>query len=236
MAEIMSTHRIERWRLDVAASAAPVVIRSNNRAFRKGVPAPEQVEVDDGMSFKSTTVKSAGRPRVMERRASSDRGGYSRRKQSPSRTRYDRRDDHDRYSKRNDRDRYSPPSKPSTSIWSSFLPSSRSSRGRAVTYERKPSPRRSITPEYRPRRRAEPEVTVYTTRPRSVYAPARAPARSGTVKSSRRDSAGVDERMRLLDIRDRFRDEINKARNWQGGSPRTAPARGREYDRRSLHY
>lgn len=233
----MSTNRIERWRLDVAASAAPVVIRANDRSFRKGVPAPEQVHVDDGMSFKSATVKSAGRPRVMERRASSDHGGHSRRsRRSPPRTRYDRRDDYDRYSKRDDRDRYEYSSKPSTSIWSSLLPSSRSNRSRAVTYERKPSPRRSITPDYKPRR-PEPEVTVYSTRPRSVYAPARAPARSGTVKSSRRDSVGVDERMRLLDIRDRFRDEIHKARNWQGASTRTAPTRGREYDRRSsLHY
>jgi hypothetical protein len=238
--------RIDNWRYEVADSAAPVVIRSNDRSFRNGIPAPVQVHVDDGLGFKSTETPSLSytpttmsrRPREITRRPSSHHGGYPRR----SSLRTSSRPAADRYSKSKyddyDRryDRRDSLSKQGASIWSSLLPSSRNSRSRTMTYD-KPV-RRTLSPEY-VHRREEPEVTVYSSRPKSSYAPVRTArkefvvARSGTTKGrTRKDSFGVGDRMRLLDIGDRFREEVEKARQWQ--SPR--PNRQHDYDRRSSYY
>jgi hypothetical protein len=104
-----------------------------------------------------------------------------------------------------------------------------------VTYER--PIKRGMSPEYAYRKH-EPEVTVYSSRPKSHHAPARAPrkeyvvSRSGAKGGSRRDSFALDDRMRLLDIRDRFREEVEKAKQWHP----SRPSRRREYDRRSSYY
>ncbi|KIW02936.1 uncharacterized protein PV09_05982 [Verruconis gallopava] len=112
------------------------------------------------------------------------------------------------------------------------------SQSKARRYGR-PS-RRDYSPEdtYR---RDRPDVTVYSSRPRSHHAPARSPrkeyivTRSGTTKTrSRKDSLSIDERMRLLDIRDRFRDEVEKVKQWQPSTRSYRPRR--DYDRRSSYY
>jgi hypothetical protein len=181
------------------------------------------------------------RPREVTRRPLSDHGQLPRRSsvRTPSRagtSRYSKvPSKYDTFSKYDKYDRRDASSKQSTSIWSSLFPSNRTGRSRTVAYDR--PLRRTPSPQY-VYQRNEPEVTVYASRPRSHYAPVRAPRkeyvvnRSGTKGSSRRDSFGVDDRMRLLDIRDRFREEVDKARQLQSSQPR----RRKEYDRRSLHY
>jgi hypothetical protein len=123
------------------------------------------------------------------------------------------------------------------SIWSSLLPTRRNSRNQAPTYDR--SVRRTMSPEY-VYERGGPDITVYSSRPKSQYASPRAPRkeyvvqRSGTTKSSRsrRDSFGVENRLKLLDLRDRVREEVERAKQWHPA----APVRRRDYDRRSSYY
>lgn len=235
---------MDAWRRDVADSAAPVVIRSNDRAFRNGVPAPAQAYADDGLEFKGNkagssynydTMRSSGYSKRDRRRSSSEYGRPTRRSSFRPSSRavgdgYIRQPEYDSYHRRGS-------STKGASIWSSLFPSNRQGRSRAVTNDR--PTRRTLSPEY-VYTRDEPGVTVYQSRPKSQYAPARAPRkeyvvnRSGTTKSSRsrRDSFDVDNRMRLLDIRDRFREEVTRAREWQNSKP----SRRRDYDRRSSYY
>ena len=236
---------MDAWRRDVADSAAPVVIRSNDRAFRNGVPAPVQIHADDGLeelksnratsSYDYNPMRSSQRPRRNTRRSSSDYGRPTRRSSLRPSSRaagdgYSRHPEYDSYRRRGS-------SSKGASIWSSLFPTTRQSRDRTVRDDRRT--RRTLSPEY-VYTRDEPGVTVYQSRPKSQYAPARASPkeyvvnRSGTTKSSRsrRDSFDVDNRMRLLDIRDRFREEVDRARQWQAAKP----PRRREYDRRSSYY
>jgi hypothetical protein len=110
-------------------------------------------------------------------------------------------------------------SKPRSTIWSSLLPPSRNSRSRTVTYEKpraysRSPPRR----RYASTRTSEPDIVERSSRPRRG---------TSRVVETRRGSLDVDDRMRLLAIRDKFRDEVDRARRWQ-----EPPIRYRDYDRR----
>lgn len=233
---------MDAWRRDVADSASPVVIRRDDRAFRDGMPAPVQLHMDDGLGFKSNKTSTydyeptySRRPKHTTRRSSSDHG-YPRRSSLRTSSKVAPDYSYSKPSKYDSYERRPSSSKQGASIWSALFPSSRESRKRAMTNDR--PLRRTRSPEYVYER--EPEVTVYSHRPKSQYASPRAPRkeyvvnRSGTTKSSRsrRDSFGVDDRMRLLDIRDRVRDEVERAKEWREPKPR----RRRDYDRRSSYY
>lgn len=249
---------IDRWRRDVANAAEPVVVPSDDRSFRRG-HEPAQVLVADGLdkyvpspsTVDYRSARKTAQPRVrMVRRASSYDGDYSRRRSTRSptktivaasgRTSGGRRSSIHRTSVRRERDPLprarSPqprsPTKPrqQNSIWSALLPSSRTSRSRAVVYDESP-PRRRYT-------RSPPTVRRYVST--RISEPDRGPERRvsssqprrvSTRKEVRRDSLDVDERMRLLDIRDRFREEVDRAKRWQSVE---RPRRRREYDRRSM--
>jgi hypothetical protein len=265
---------IDNWRKDVAYSAQPIVVPTRDASFRRGVPAPIEVSVDDGQSFKSgprsVSVRAyqtrAEEPRVIRRRTlirrpSSDHGGYSRRRpeaRSPSRTRTiveritpSRRSSshhHQRVVREVERDdppprrsSRAPTRPPPSSFLNTFLPSTRSTRSRTVTYDRAPSYERSsydkprtrdLSPRYRTARDPEPEAIRYKVRPKSVYTSQPQPA-TGSRKSKRSGSVDIDDRMRLLSVRDRFREEVERARDWRGVRPEP-PQRYREYDRRSM--
>jgi hypothetical protein len=236
--------RVDAWRKDVADRAAPVVIRRDDRAFRAGVPAPVQTYVDDGLEFKRSRNDSAfdyepsydsRRPRHNARRSSSDHGYIPRRNSVRTSSRagpdaYSRPRNYESYDRRGS-------STKGASIWSSLLPARRNSRSLAPTHDRPPL--RTRSPEY-VYEGGQPDITVYSSRPKSQYAPPRAPRkeyvvqRSGTTKSnrSRRDSFGVENRMRLLDLRDRVRDEVERMKTWQA----PVPTRRHDYDRRSSYY
>lgn len=263
---------IDNWRQDVAHSAQPVVIPTRDPSFRKGVPAPIEVSVDDGVSFKSgprsVSVREYHpreearivRRRPLARRPSSDHGGYSRARRpearSPSRTIVERAPPRRRSSSHHHRvevvrEEPSPPRRssraptkpPPSSFLNSFFPSTtRSSRSRAATYEKAPSyekityerPRhRDVSPRYRTARDPEPEDIRYRVRPKSVYSSQQPVVGSRKSSAMRSGSVDINDRMRLLAVRDRFRDEIDRARgDWRTARPE--PQRYREYDRRSV--
>lgn len=197
------------------------------------------------------------RRRTLVRRPSSDNGGYSRRRseaRSPSRTRTiveriaPSRRSSSHHPPRIVREvmREDPPprilsrapTRPSpTSFLNSLFPSNRSTRSRAATYDRPPSyervsyerPRtREPSPRYSSARDPEPEHIRYKLRPKSVYSSQPQPAVDSR-KSMRSGSVDINDRMRLLAVRDRFRDEADRARDWRGVRPGY-----REYDRRSV--
>lgn len=262
---------IDNWRKEVAYSAQPVVIPTRDPSFRKGVPAPIEVSVDDGTSFKSgprsVSVRDHHpreeqriiRRRQLVRRPSSDHGGYPRARRSearsPSRTIVERAAPRRRSSSHHHRvevvreepslprrTNRAPTKPPPSSFLNSFIPSTaRGSRSRAATYE-KPlgfekmtydRPRhRDVSPRYRTARDPESEHVRHKTRSKSVYTSQQPVV--VTRKSSRRSgSVDINDRMRLLAIRDRFRDEVDRARgDW--GSARPEHSRYREYERRSV--
>jgi hypothetical protein len=264
---------IDKWRRDVAYSAQPVVVPTRDASFRRGVPAPVEVSVDDGVSFKSgprsvslreyppRAEEPRIRRRTLLRRPSSDHGGYSHTRRaearSPSRTRTiverivpsRRASSHHRPRVVREIVREDPPPRrssraptrpPPTSFLNSILPSNRSTRSRTVTYERPPSYERSsydkprtrdFSPRYRSTRDLEPEDIRSKARPKSVYSSQPQPA-IGPRKGMRSGSVDINDRMRLLAVRDRFRDEVDRARDWRGAKPE--PQRYREYDRRSV--
>jgi len=239
MAFDSKTRSIDRWRRDVANSAQPMVIPSNDREYRRGAPEPAQVLVDDGFEVRTvrapssvgwrSTRKPQPRPVRLARRASSyDGDQYSRRKsvaRSPTRTTVLPSTSGKRSSyqtKTTVRELAPPPtttSKPRSTIWTSIIPASRSSRGRTVIYEkpraysRSPPRRRSVY-----MRSSEPDFVERSSKPR------RAVSRR---EENRRGSMDVEERMRLLEIRDKFREEVDRARRWQ-----EEPVRYRTYSRR----
>lgn len=265
---------IDNWRQDVAYLAQPIVIPTRNPAFQRGVPAPIEVSVDDGTSFKSGPRSVSVReyqsrpeePRVVRRRTlvrrpSSDHGGYSRTRRSearsPSRTRViveraapRRRSSshhHDRVEVMREeslprRSIRAPTKPPPSSFLNSFFPSTRSTRSRTATYENPPSYERSsyerqrtrdISPRYRTARDLEPDVIRHRPRPKSVYSPQQQPAVGSRQSTMRSGSVDINERMKLLAVRDRFRDEIDRARGeWRGARPEQQ--RYREYDRRTV--
>jgi hypothetical protein len=235
------TRSIDRWRHDVANSSQPVIIPSNDRAYRRGAAEPAEVLVDDGYEVRTIRApssvgqsvrRSQQRPTVrLARRASSyDGDQYSRRKsvaKSPTRTIVvpatsgKRSSLHPRTVVRElpSTTTATTTSKPRSTLWTSILPSSRSSRSRTVTYEKpraysRSPPRR----RYASTRTSEPEYVERSTRPRRAVS---------RVVENRRGSLDVEDRMRLLAIRDKFREEVDRARRWQD-----SPVRYREYDRR----
>jgi len=256
---------IDRWREDVAYAADPIIIATNGPAFRRGVPAPDPVIVDSAPSVRSAAKPvsvRAYRPngdeptiirrRTLGRRPSSDHGGYSRKgvsARSPTRTIVETTAPIRRSSLHHPRiAREEPPPSRSTrtqtraplsSLRTSLLPSTQSSRSRTVTYERPgyerssyDTPRaRAISPRYSTARDPEPEVVRYKSRPRSVYSSKQQPVISSR-EVARSGSVEINDRMRLLGIRDRFRDEVDKARDWRRGRPE----RYRESDRRSARW
>jgi hypothetical protein len=248
---------IDRWRRDVAQAAEPVVIPSDDRSFRKGYE-PAQVLIADGMdkyvpspsTVDYQSARKTAQPRVrMVRRASSYDGDHSRRRsrRSPTRTvgapttrtSGGRRSSFQPTSVLRERDlpprvrspttRSRTQSKPQTSLWSTLLPSSRSSRSRTIVYDTPPPRRRYTRSPPAPRRYVSTRISE-PDRGRDRRGSASQPRRVVSRKETRRDSLDVDERMRLLDIRDRFREEVDRARRWQSVE---RPRRTREYDRRS---
>jgi hypothetical protein len=262
---------IDKWRKDVAYSAQPVVIPTRDPSFRRGVPTPVEVTVDDELPSKSSPRPVSVReyqsrieePRIIRRRTlvrrpSSDHGGYSRRRseaRSPSRTRTvverlapsRRSSSHHRPRIVREVVREDPPPRRSSrapsrtspsSFLNSILPSYRSTRSRALTHERGPSYERSsyerprireVSPRYNTARDNQPEHIRYKPRPKSVYS-VQAPPVLDSRKSMRSGSVDINDRMRLLSVRDRFRDEVDKTRDWRV----VTPERYREYDRRSV--
>jgi hypothetical protein len=242
MATDSKTRSIDRWRREVANSATPMIIPSYDKAYRRGAPEPAQVLVDDGFEVKTvrapssvgwrSTRKSQPRPVRLARRASSyDGDRYSRREsaaKSPTRTYVapttsgKRSSLHPRTTVRElpSTTTTTTTSRPRSSVWTSIIPSSRSSRSRTVVYEkpraysRSPPRRRSVY-----MRSSEPDVTEHSTKPR----------RTVSRRETRRGSMDVAERMRLLEIRDRFREEVDRARRWPD-----QPVRYVEYERRPL--
>lgn len=261
---------IDNWRQEVAYSSQPIVIPTRDASFRKGVPAPVEVSVDDGMSFRSgprsMSIRdhhSRGEPRIIRRRQlvrrpSSDHGGYSRAREaearSPSQPIVERAAPRRRSLSHHHRvevvrEEPSPPkrtsrapTKPPPAFLNPLLPSTtRGGRSRAVAYEKPPSyekmtydrPRhRDVSPRYRTAREPDPEDIRHKTRSRSVYASQQPVV---VTRNARRRSGSVDmnERMRLLAIRDRFREEVDRARgDWASARPKSQ--RYQEYERRSL--
>ncbi|KAF2433783.1 hypothetical protein EJ08DRAFT_657913 [Tothia fuscella] len=248
---------IDRWRHDVAKSAEVVVVPAGDSQFRRGYQ-PQEVLVSDALDKyvpSPSTVdynsarKSSKYPSRMRvvRRPSSDYGGGSRRKSTRSPTRtvgasMSRISGSRRASLRPTsviREQSPPPpsrsrtTKTQPSLWSSILPSARSSRARTIIYQDPPLPRRyTRSPSPPPTRRyastriSEPDRSR---RASHSYQPLK---RTVSRKETRRDSLDVDQRMRLLDIRDRFRDEVDRARRYQSVE-RPLPRR-RDYDRRSV--
>jgi hypothetical protein len=243
MATDSKTRSIDRWRHDVANSAQPMIIPSNDRAYRRGAAEPAEVLVDDGYEVKTVRAPSSvgrsvrrSRPRPtvrLARRASSyDGDGYSRKKsvaRSPTRTAVapttsgKRSSLHPRTTVRElpSTTSTTATSKPRSTIWTTFVPSSRNSRSRTVTYEkpraysRSPPRRRYVST-----RTSEPDYDERSPRPRRAVS---------RVVEKRRGSLDMEERMRLLAIRDKFRDEVDRARRWQ-----RSPVRYVEYDRRPV--
>lgn len=264
-------------------SSQPVVIPTRGSSFRKGLPAPIEVAVDDGMSFKSGPRSVSVRdhrpraePRItsrrqLVRRPSSDYGGYSRARRSearsPTRNTFEKAAPRRRSSSHHHRvevvretpspsshhhrvevvrEPPSPPRRssrvptkpPPSSFFNSFLPATtRTSRSRAATYEKPSSyekityeqPRhRDITPRYRTTRDPEPEDIRYKARSKSVHL-SQQPVVVSRKTSRRSGSVDISDRMRLLAVRDRFRDEVDRL-----GSARPESQRYREYGRRSV--
>jgi len=250
---------IDRWRLDVADAAEPVPSLSDERSFRRGGPAPSLVHADDRLSVgrfgdqrdyrSSREEPRVVRRRTLVRRPSSYHGGYSRQKESvrsPTQTKVEatlpsRRSSSHRKTSRDEpapsrSSRALTTRQPPSTLLTSLLPSTRSSRSRTVTYEKptyersryEKSRTRAASPRYTVTRAPEPEAVRYASRPKSAYE-----AQPHTVivarKGKRSSSMDVEERMRLLAVRDRFREEVERARDW-----RSRPDRHREYDRRSV--
>jgi hypothetical protein len=241
MATDAKTRSIDRWRHDVANSAQPMVVPSSDRAFRRGAAEPAQVLVDDGYEVRTVRApssigrsvrRSQPRPTVrLARRASSyDGDRYSRRNsvaRSPTRTIVVPTTSGKRSSLKQRTIVQELPSttstattnQPRSTIWTSILPSSRSGRSRTVTYDkpraysRSPPRRRYVST-----RTSEPDYVERAPRPRRAVS---------RVVEKRRGSLDMEERMRLLAIRDKFREEVDRARRWQDG-----PIRYRDYDRR----
>jgi hypothetical protein len=257
MSSDAKTRSIDRWRREVANSAQPMIIPSNDRAYRRGAAEPSEVLVDDGFEVRTVRApssigrsvrKSRPRPAIqLARRASSYDGDRSSRRKSvarsPTRT-YNPTTSGRRSSiqprttvktlpsTRNtvrelpstrtyvrELPSTTTSSKPQSSLWTSLLPSTRGSRSRTVTYEKpraySPSPPRR---RYVYKRTSEPDIVERSSRPRRG---------ASRVVETRRGSLDVDDRMRLLAIRDKFRDEVDRARRWQDG-----PIRYKDYDRR----
>ena len=236
MAYDTKTSAIDRWRREVASAAEPVVVPSYDRGFRRGAPEPAQVLIDDGLDNRTSHAPSSvgrrstrkSQPRLVRliRRASSDHGGHSRRRvaSSPVRTLAAPTESTRRASMRPKSTIKDYPTtttreiNPQSATGTSLLPSTRSSRSRTIVYEKprrySPSPSR----RYLSSRTSEPNVTSYSSRPR----------RHVSRKEPRRGSVDLAERMRLLDIRDRFREDVERARRWQD-----PPRRYMDYDRRS---
>ncbi|QDS77902.1 hypothetical protein FKW77_000682 [Venturia effusa] len=260
---------IDDWRKEVAYSSQPIIIPTRDRAFRNGAPAPVEVSVDDGMSFKSgprsVSVRESRtreeprivRRRTLARRPSSDNGGYSRSRRSgarsPSRTIVERATPRRRSSSHHHRvevvreepapakrsGRVAAKPAPPSFLNSFFPPTNRGGRSRAATYEKSPSherivyerPRhRDLSPRYRARA-LEPEDGRARVRAKSVYSPQQAVVVSRKRSTMRSGSVDINDRMRLLAVRDRFRDELDRAREFRTARPE--PQRYREYDRRS---
>lgn len=246
MATYAQKRTIERWRREVANAGDPTrtVVESDD-PYQREASAPVQVYVDDGYTVRSAAPQSSPRnynariaePQTVHRsmapRASSDQGRYSRqerRAESPTRTAAPIRTGSRRSSLHPrqivDEPYYTETRQPQSSVYASQYPSTKTSQSRTVTYDR---PRtRIVSPRRDTLRVSDPDVARYSSRPKSVYA-----AQPKTVVVTRRGpergSLDVEERMRLLDIRDRFRNEVDRARQWTD-----QPVRRREYDRRSI--